>query len=313
MQVSTIIVSYNTLDLTRQAVDSALASSPDIGHEVIVVDNNSPDDSGRILREDYSQDERVAVVELDKNAGFSAANNVGAERARGEVLFFLNPDTVVHESAIGKLYVFLTTHPKAGIVGPHVLNPDGTDQASVGSFVSIRTLMRHYFPVSALFRRGVMKRPNIPQETTEVDMVTGCAIALRREVFDRVGGWDESYFLYAEERELCYAVKNLGFRNYFLPSASIVHIGGASTSREDYAAQQIIQQKSALQFLRRHHGGVLVHLNRIMGLLGFGTRAILFPVLKHVSDESDYAARGEAARTIFRWFLSDYGSGEQTA
>jgi GT2 family glycosyltransferase len=145
-----------------------------------------------------------------------------------------------------------------------------------------------------------------PESTCEVDIVKGCAIAMRREVFDAIGGWDESYFLYAEERELCKATVGAGYRNYFVRAARIVHFGGRSVKQEDYAGQQIIQQQSALAYLKRHHGRFLVSANRVMGLLGFGTRAVFLSLLGGIIGRPAVSIRGHAARHIFRWFLLDY-------
>ena len=308
MQVSTIIVSYNTFELTVEAIESSVASSPEIQHEIIVVDNNSPDGSGAKLREYFcvGDDDPITIVQLEQNIGFAAANNVGAAHAKGEVLFFLNPDTVVRPATISRLYAFLNEHPEVGALGPYVKNPDGSDQESVGSFVTVSSLIRYFFPSSAVLQRGFSKKPNIPDSTSEVDIVKGCAIAIRREVFDQISGWDESYFLYAEERELCFAAKGLGYKNYFLRTASIVHVGGASTGRENYADQQIIQQKSSLQFLQRHHEPYMIGLNRVLGVLGFGLRATIFPILEFATKKSHYHIRGEAAKKIFLWYVRDY-------
>jgi len=308
MHVSTIIVSYNTFELTVAAVESAFASAAGLEHEVIVVDNHSPDESGRRLTEHFRSDDRhpFRLIQLADNVGFAAANNVGAPQAAATVLFFLNPDTIVHADAVSKLFHFLDGHPEAGAVGPRVLNRDGTDQVSVGSFVTVGSLFAYFFPLAALGQSQFKRAPNTPASTTEVDVVKGCAVAVRRDVFDRIGGWDESYFLYAEERELCIAAQALGLRNYFLREASITHFGGASTERENYAEQQLIQQRSSLQFIRRHYGPALIGLNRVLGVLGFGVRAAAFPLLRRITGNPDYGRRGEAAGKLFRWYLSEY-------
>jgi len=308
VHVSTIIVSYNTFELTVTAIESAIDASPEIQREIIVVDNNSPDNSAARLKEYFFGHEGtpVTIIALAENAGFSGANNVGAKEASGEVLFFLNPDAIVHSGAISELHSFLIRHPEVGALGPYVLNPDGSDQDSVGSFVSLRSLLRFCIPTSAMFQKGFAKKTVLPAATSKVDFVKGCAIAMRREVYDQIGGWDESYFLYAEERELCFATRQRGYQNYFLRSASIVHIGGASTNRENYADQQVIQQRSSLQFMKRHHGRAMVNFNRALGILGFGLRASIFPVLKLLTGQSHYDMRGKAAQQLLRWYVWDY-------
>ena len=309
MDCSTIIVSYNTFDLTRQAVATALAAADGLTHEVIVVDNHSPDDSAARLRAAFPEaaHPNVHIVANVENAGFGKANNQGAARARGDVLFFLNPDTVVHGQAIGALYDFLTAHPDAGAIGPRVFNPDGTDQPSTSSFPTARRILVHHLPVGSLLRGKDRRQDAIPPASQPVDIVNGCALVLRRAAFDAVGGWDETYFMYSEEAELCYALREAGYTNYFVREAEITHYGGVS-SWDNYAAQQVVQQRSALHFLRRHHSAGLVAFYRITGVLGFGLRALIFPILTRLRPQnaSDYRRRGQAAAALFRWFLLDY-------
>ena len=313
MDCSTIIVSYNTFDLTREAVATALRAADGLAHEVIVVDNNSPDDSAARLREAFPEATHptVHVVANAENAGFGKANNQGAALARSDVLFFLNPDTVVHGPAIRTLYDFLAAHPDAGAVGPRVFNPDGTDQPSTSSFLTARRILRHHLPVGALLRGQERRQDAIPPTSQPVDIVKGCALALRRAAFDAVGGWDESYFMYSEEAELCFALREAGYTNYFVRDAEITHYGGVST-QDNYAAQQVVQQRSALYFLHRHHSAGLVGLYRITGALGFGLRALTFPLLRRLRPQnaSDYRRRGQAAAALFRWFLVDFKSSE---
>ena len=309
MDCSTIIVSYNTFDLTRAAVEAALAAAGGLAHEVIVVDNLSPDDSAARLRAAFPPSEypTVHIIANTENAGFSKANNQGAARAHGTVLFFLNPDTLAHGQAVRTLFDFLTTHPEAGAAGPHVLNPDGTDQPSTASFLTLRHILRHHLPIGSLLRGQDRRQDVIPSSTQPVDIVNGCALVLRRETFDAVGGWDTSYFMYAEEAELCYALRQAGYTNYFVREAQITHYGGASTE-DTYAAQQIVQHRSALQFLRRHHSRRFVGWYRLTGVLGFGLRALLFPLLQRLRPQraAAYRRRGQAAAALFRWFLFEY-------
>lgn len=309
MHCSTVIVSYNTFDLTREAVRTALSAAEGIEHEVVVVDNNSPDGSVARLQETFPRSEfsNVHVIANSHNPGFARANNQGASLASGAVLFFLNPDTVVHGNAIRVLYDFLIAHREAGAAGPRVLNADGTDQASTFPFITPRYLIWHHLPFDALLSGSDRRDDYVPERTEKVDIVKGCALAIRREVFDEVDGWDDSYFMYNEETELCYALANRGYTNYFVREATITHLGGAS-SLENYAEQQVVHARSVLQFLVQHRRRGLIILNRIAGTLGFGGRAIIFRILARLRRESapDYRRRGQAASRLFRWYVSDY-------
>lgn len=309
LDASTIIVSYNTFELTREAVRTALDAAPGLRHEVIVVDNASPDRSAERLREAFPADAfpDVHVLANAENAGFSKANNQGAARARGRVLFFLNPDTLVRDDAVRRIVAFLDARPDVGAVGPRVFNPDGTDQPSTLPFQTAGWLLRHYLPLGDLLRGSDRRSDPVPPRSTFVDIVNGCALALRRDAFDAIGGWDESYFMYAEETELCWALREAGYRSYFLREAEIVHYGGAS-SRERYAEQQLMSCQSAATFLRRHGSPWLVGLNRAAGFVGFAGRAAAFGALMRLRPEraEDYRPRREAASALWRWFLTDY-------
>lgn len=309
MDCSTIIVSYNTFALTREAVRSALESGEPLEHEVIVVDNQSPDESARRLREAFPRTAfpNVTVLESGGNIGFSAANNLGATKATGRVLFFLNPDTVVHEGAIPRLVEFLDRHPGAGAAGPHVLNADGTDQASVFGFFTVQTVLRSYLPLGALFRAEARRYDPTPTTTGPVDAVKGCALAMPRTAFDAVGGWDDSYFMYAEEMELCWQLHAHGLPVYFVREAAITHYGGVA-SRDQYVEQQVMSRQNALRFIQRHGSPATAVVNRVAGTLGFGVRAAIFPILARLrpDDADEYRLRGKAASALWRWFLFDH-------
>ena len=277
--------------------------------EVIVVDNNSPDGSADRLKRAFPEesDASVFVISNEKNMGFSAANNQAAEIARGDVFFFLNPDTVVHDHAIEHLFQFISNTPEAGAVGPLVLNTDGSVQDSTSRFPSLMTQLCHHL---ALPCRG--KRDKDNSSTRVVDIVNGCALAVGRDQFEKVDGWDTSYFMYAEERELCLALKNAGYRNYFLPVATITHFGGQST-KEAYASHMLQQQYSSVAYLRRHHSGALVFANRIIGFLGYLLRDVVFGLRLLYGKDTSIQRRRQAATKLWRWFLLSYKSSDRAS
>ena len=307
LDCSTIIVSYNTFELTREAVRTARDAAPGLAHEVIVVDNASPDRSAARLADAFADAPDVRVIASAENLGFAKANNVGAAAARGRVLFFLNPDTVVLGDAVRRLVAFLDAHPEVGAVGPRVYHGDGTDHPSAFAFPTATGLLRYYFPVLDALRGRDRREDPTPERSGYVGFVHGCALALRRDAFEAVGGWDERYFMYSEETELCWALREAGYRSYFLREAEIVHFGGVS-SRERYAEQQVMTARSAATFLRRHRSPWLVGLNRVAGALGFAGRAAAFGALMRLRPDraESYRPRREAASALWRWFLTDY-------
>ncbi len=298
MDVSTVIVSYNTFALTREAVRTALEAAPGLDHQVVVVDNDSPDGSGPRLRRAFSGDDRVVVIERADNLGFAAANNVGARVAAGRLLYFLNPDTVSHGDGIARLASFLDGHVGAGAVGPHVVNADGSDQPSTGRFDTALSLARHFLSLPAPHPRRDRPRP--------VDVVKGCALAVSRDAFDEVGGWDERYFMYAEENELCLALARSGRQNWFVPGARVTHYGGVA-SAERYVEHQLLAMQSATAFLRRHGSRGLVAFHRALGASTFAVRAVLLGAASRVRPDDDrLRQRSQAARALWRYLAFDH-------
>ena len=307
MDLSVVIVSYNTFDLTREAVQTARTSGDRSGlrHEVIVVDNASPDRSGPRLAEAFAHDPHVTVVCNPGNSGFSAANNQGAALSTGRNLFFLNPDTRTLGEALGTLVAYLDAHPGAGAVGPRVRNADGSDQRSIGFFPTAARLLRHYLPVFDGLRGRSARLELILPESAFVEVVMGCALALRRDAFDAVGGWNEGIFMYAEEDELCLHLTRAGRPSYFLREAEIVHLGRQSTA-DGFANHQIVAQRSFAAFLRQHFPH-LVRLDRFLGTLGFGLRALVYCLwLRRRPHDAALRKRYDAARGLTLWYWSSY-------
>ena len=299
MECSTIIVSYNTFSLTREAVATALTAAPGLESEVIVVDNASPDESARRLREAFAGDDRVRVIESGGNIGFSAANNVGAKAARGEILFFLNPDTLVHGDAIATLADHLRQYAEVGAVGPRVLNTDGTEQVCAAHAPSYRRVVQRFLAPASIARLALSRGG----EPVDVDVVKGCSLAVRRGPFEAVGGWDESTFMYAEENELCFALQRLGLVNRIVPSAVITHHGGAA-SLDRYVEHQILATRNGVAFMRRYASRGLVGFHRAMGAVAFAARAAAFPLLALAvpGRRNEYRRRGKAAAALAKWF-----------
>lgn len=310
MDCSTIIVSYNTYALTKAAIEAALAAASGLELEIIVVDNASPDGSAEGLRADFPSAiyPNVRLIAHHVNAGFAGANNLGAAEAAGRILYFLNSDTVAAPGSTRILCDFLDANQGAGAIGPRVFNADGTDQASTGRFPSAGGLLRYHLPLLDALRGRDRRRDALPEATGPVDLVKGCALALTRAAFDRVGGWDASYFLYAEETELCYQLVRQGYTNYFVREAEIVHLGGASAVTDDYVKHQVLNARSSAVFLRRHTGPILVLLDRMAGTFGFAVRSLVFNALARFRPDraATYRLRARAASALWRWFLFDY-------
>ncbi len=271
------------------------------------MDNASPDDSAARLGQAFADEARegcFTLIENRRNVGFSAANNQGAAVARGTTLHFFNPDTITHAPALEILHHFLVSHPEAGAAGPHVLNMDGSDQGSVRPWPTLERLVHFYLPITAILRENLRRHEALPAITSPVDGVSGCALSVRRDAFDVVGGWDEQLFMYAEEDVLCKGLQQVGYTNYFVREARVSHHGGAST-QPDQARFEVMSSRNALAF-RRVHFPHLVLPARVLGVLGYGTRSVLFTLQAYRTGDASLAARAAVARALFRWYLFSY-------
>jgi len=255
MKLSIIIVSWNVREDLIRCIQSIRENSPCEEFEVIVVDNASSDGTVAHIKQDFPD---VTIIANKENRGFAAANNQGIKKARGQYLFFLNPDTIVHPLSLDVLMNFMDGNSDAGACGPKLLNDDGTTQPSVRRFPTFRgALYRHtVFRFLGIFRseykKWLMKDFNYDREM-DVDEVTGAALMVRRSVIDRIGGMDESFFMYYEEVDLCYRIKQSGWRTVFVPDAVVTHLGGRSASQISVMSR-ILMLTSLLIFFRKYRG-----------------------------------------------------------
>lgn len=246
MTVSIIIVNYNGCALTRQCLGSIREhiTGP---VEVVVVDNASSDDSRQVLPGLFPN---VRFLWLDDNRGFGYANNRGAECATGDILFFLNNDTILTSDPLSALIDRFTTDADCGIAAPKLLNRDGSFQLSFGEFPDILTEAR---------TRSISRDPSAirrlePQQTAPVrkDWVTGAALLIRRTMFKNIGGFDERFFMYYEDSDLCKRVADTGASVWYCPSVSVIHLGGSSYTKKDPRIS-LEYRKSQLLYYRNHH------------------------------------------------------------
>ena len=250
IDVSLLIVSHNTCDLLDACLDS-IQSETRRAYEIIVVDNASDDGSAAMVRRRYPD---VMLIENQCNAGFAAANNQAARHTRGRTLLLLNPDTLVLEGAVDRLAAFMDANPDVGICGPRVLNREGRIAQSCYRFPTLGNSLRlplGYTPIRWLLRRNKGRRYNLAVEQPQpVEAVQGCALAIRADLWHRMGGLDETFFLYGEDTDLCYRTWQAGRRVTYLPQACIVHFGGASA---EAAGATMLGDKIGEDFLRSRY------------------------------------------------------------
>ncbi len=234
MDLSIIIVNYRTYDLTRQTVFSVLDTVKDIDYEVFVVDNHSDDGSLEKLVLDFKEYPQVKFIENDHNDGFAVANNLAFEKAAGDYVLLLNSDVIVNEKTINESLKFIRENPDIGIVGCRVVLPDGSlDKACRRSFPTFEVSFYRMSGLSKLFPKSErFNRYNLSyldeKGTYPVDCVVGAFMLIDSQLMRICGGLDESYFMYGEDIDLCYQVKQLGYQVYYYGKYDIIHYKGAS-------------------------------------------------------------------------------------
>lgn len=257
IELSVVIVSYNTSDLLNNCLSSIEAWIEANHHagEIIVVDNASSDGTSGMLQRRFPE---VRLIENSRNAGFAAANNQGIRAARGQYIVLLNPDTTIIGDAFGQLADYLKANPDIGIVGPRLIYPDGTTQSSRRRFPTRltgyleSTILQEYWPDNRVVRRYYMEdRPD--DQIQPVDWLVGACLMARREAIESVGLLDQRYFMYSEEVEWCYRMKRNGWGVIYLPSATVVHHEGASSS-QNVPQRQIHFDSSKVLLYRQLHG-----------------------------------------------------------
>jgi GT2 family glycosyltransferase len=260
MDVSIIIINWNTKDLLRDCLDSVIEQTSKVDYEIIVVDNNSTDDSVQMVKNDFKQ---VILIENPDNRGFAAANNQAMKIAKGRYVLLLNSDTVVLDKAIEKTIEFSAKNPKVAATGCKVLNPDGSLQRTCFMFPSVlnmflsSTYLYKLFPKSRFFGREQMTWWD-RDDAREVDVVTGCFMLVRKDAIENVGLMDEDYFMYGEETDWCFRFKKNGWKNMFTPVGQIIHYGGQSTSQ--VKAEMILQLRGSILLFIKKNKGILSHI-----------------------------------------------------
>lgn len=295
--LTVIVVSFNTRLHTLNCLESVFRETRDVSFEVLVVDNHSSDGSADAIREAFPQ---VKLYALDENLGFAAANNLAGRRSKGRFLLLLNPDTIVLDRAIENLMRYACEHPGAGILGGRTVFADGSlNPTSCWGAPTTWSLFCNAFCLSTLFRRNAFFDPESlgkwPRDTArEVDIVTGCLLLIEKSLWDSLGGFDEKFFMYGEDADLNMRAKRLGYPSRITPSATVVHLGGASEPvKEDKLVRLLTAQTLLIQ---SHWAPLQIRIGLRLQLLGVWIRALSSKVLKwlHASELSTEARIWEA-------------------
>jgi GT2 family glycosyltransferase len=309
LQLSIIIVNWNSKDYVRKCLQSIYANTRRITFEIIVVDGASYDGCGDMLACEFPA---ARFVQSEKNVGFARANNLGFGQSQGDCILFLNPDTEVVGEAISTLHRFLQETRDAGVVGAKLLNTDGSLQTScVQAFPTILNqffeaeILRRAFPRFSFW--GMLPLFSPDGKPAEAEVLSGACLMLPRPVFQKCGGFSEDYFLYAEDLDLCYKTRRAGFKNYFVPAAVLAHHRGGSSARSQSVFLTVLMRESVYRFLKKFRGGwygLAFRASQALNALGrLALLMILFPI-SLIRGETE-TARDPIRRwtAILRWTL----------
>jgi len=238
MDISIIIVTYNTKEMTAECIESIYQKTLNCSFEVIVIDNASKDGSRQMLSGlNYKN---YQYIYNDRNKGFSKANNIASEFATGKRLFFLNSDILFVNDVVLNLMEYVDKNPSTGIIGPKFLNQDGTHQVSCRNFPSILLGFWHFFPFLRIFlskeaNKYYQKKRDYEKKQL-VDTVSAGAMMISKQLFYQIGRFDEFSFMYAEDADICRKVRDLDLDVIYYPNAQLIHYGGQSTKLNSYRA-----------------------------------------------------------------------------
>ncbi|MBD0379710.1 glycosyltransferase family 2 protein [Paenibacillus sedimenti] len=277
MDLSIIIVNYNTRELTLKCLQSVYASFSSYSYEVILVDNASRDHTVEAVQEKFQQ---VTCIANTENVGFSRANNQGIRIAKGRYVLLLNSDTVVQSDTLETMIQFMDANHNVGASGCKIVLPDGSlDKACKRGFPTPSASFYYAFGFSKLF-------PNIPRfnqyqlgyldpdQEYPIDSLVGAFMLVRREAIDQVGMLDEEFFMYGEDIDWCYRIKQAGWINYYYPRTQIIHYKGASSRKKPF---KIIYEfhRAMILFHKKHYQSQYSWLINTMVYAGVGLKLIL--------------------------------------
>lgn len=267
MTLSIIILSYNTKDLLSQCLNSIKKFIKEVSYEVIVVDNASTDGSVEFIKNKFPQ---IKLIKSNENVGFAKGINLAEKSTKGKYLLFLNSDTIFNDNNIREMIEFIDKRDEIGIVGGLLLDRDGSRQRSFGKFYNLL--------VSTIMLVGgdtaEMINYKIKNEPMKVDWVSGGFMLVRKELFERLKGFDENFFMYIEDMEFCYRMKKVGYLTYVYPKSSVLHEKHGSSNRS-FAVEQIY--KGLIYLYKKHNSKLEFYILKLLltikaySLIIFGT------------------------------------------
>lgn len=267
MDVSIILVNYNTKELTRDCLKSILDKTQGLNSEIFVVDNASSDGSCEMIEQEFSQ---IKLIKNSQNLGFGKANNIAIKQSNAKYIFLLNTDTILLNNAVKMFFDFMEKpeNSKVGCCGGNLYNQDMSYQHTYSNFPTFKKIIFEELWLHKVFKTYYRKNINIEdnkplEEVKDVGFIVGASLFLRKEALDKVGCFDEDFFFYGEETELIFRLIKNGYRATMIPETKIIHLGGASTSKTRLEKIIALRKSENLYFIKSY-GKVYAFEVRIM-------------------------------------------------
>jgi len=302
MKLSIIILCWNDQEVIGNCLQSIYSSTHSTEFEIIVSDNGSTDGSVEFIHKTYPQ---VHVIENGSNLRFAKANNIGIHASKGEYVLILNPDTIIHDYALDRLIKFADKHREAGAFGCRVLNTDGSYQESGRPFPTFRGEWVRALGLKPLAYLSDWFLPGIyvgwkGDTERRVDWLSGCFILARAEILTQIEGFDEQFFYYFEDMDLCKRVRQAGYSIMYTPQMSITHLGGQSTKRSPLKFV-LDSQITRYRYFYKYYGRQGVRHYRWIALTSLTVRLAGQRLMQFVKPTKARNARLEAIRTTLHW------------
>ncbi|WP_407409023.1 glycosyltransferase family 2 protein [Methanobrevibacter sp.] len=274
MNLSIVIVNYQTFEMTKNTINSVLEHSYPFSYEIVVVDNASSDDSLSRLQEHFK--DKVKFIASSENNGFAAGNNQALRQVRSDYVLLLNSDTIVWENTLENIYDYMESHDDVGACGCRVRLEDGQlDKACKRSFPNVKNSFFRLFHIPTNSKDDNYNLTDLPDDGIyEIDCLTGAFMFMRKSALDEVGLLDETFFMYGEDIDLCYRIKQGGWKIVYYGESSITHLKGASSKKQK---NKLIYEfyRAMYIYYKKHHAKESFFLTNIVVYVGIAVLCIL--------------------------------------
>ncbi len=309
MEVSAIIINWNTKDLVSSCIKSIYKNAGIVPFEIIVVDNGSQDGSVEAIKTDFKD---IKIIANEDNRGYAAACNQGIRASQAKYVLLLNSDILLYEGAIEQTFNYAQKHPNAAVIGCQVMQDTKTVQMTCFRFPDLTNYLLRATGLSRLLKNNhFFGRESMhwwKRDTEmEVDVVSGMFMFVRREAIEKVGLMDEDYFFYVEDVDWCYRFHKAGWDNIFWPGARVLHLHGGGQSSKTVRIESFIQQqKSILLFFKKHRGRLVTFFARLLISALFASRSIGWTIMILFKKKTDASYEDIRSKKRISWNAFKY-------